>query len=189
MEFRQSKKEVTTRLGHFIFVWGEVQAVHHLPGSEDIAYLVVEYLSNPSFIAREGKVGGAGKLCFHPYIIQSDGVFNDTNHSYGSIEEAIVAAIALRFDGLNTQAASFFMKVVGAETAKEWLPMSERYPHLQEKNTQSKIDEAVKAGKLGELPSEVTADATDLDKEPSHFIVGENGKDWACESLNSSGGG
>lgn len=168
MEFTQSGKQITTigpeRLilcPSFTFVWGHVQALHFLPGSEDIDYLVVEYITNPSFILSEGKTGGGGKLSFHPYIIQSDGVINDTNHSYDSIEAAIVDAIALRFAGLNTQAGSFFMKVIGTETQKEWLPMSERYPHL----------------------------TSDLDKEPSHFLIGDNGKDWACESLNSSGGG
>lgn len=130
MDFTQSENQVTTHLGDFTFVWGEIQAIHFLAGSGDIDYMIVEHLSTPSFIVKEGAMGGGGELHFHTYIIQLDGVIHDTGHGYSSIEAAIVGVIAFRFDGLNTQAGSFFMKVIGTETAKEWLPLFVRYPDL-----------------------------------------------------------
>jgi len=44
---------------------------------------------------------------FHPYINGQD-----TNTSYNSIEEAIVGAIAYKYDGGNTRAHEYFMKSI-----------------------------------------------------------------------------
>lgn len=36
----------------------------------------------------------------------------DTNRSYDSIESAIIAAIAIKYDGCNTRADEYFMKAI-----------------------------------------------------------------------------
>lgn len=85
------------------YVWGPVITVHTIG-----IYDIVEH--HPSII-EDGR--GTGKYDhkksqFHPYI---DG--NDTCHGYDTLEEAIVGAIAQKFDGLNSQAAYYFSKMIG----------------------------------------------------------------------------
>ena len=75
------------------FPWGATTNIHAIG-----EYEIVEYRDL------------AGNACFHPYISGED-----TNHSYNSLDAAIVGAIGLKHDGLNSQAASYFMKMIGAK--------------------------------------------------------------------------
>jgi len=77
------------------FVWGTVNYIHVIG-----KYSIVEYLSNTR--------GMENKTYFHSYIKN-----RDTNHSYLTLEEAIIGVIAYEYDGPNSQAAYFFGKMLG----------------------------------------------------------------------------
>ncbi len=85
------------------FVWGPIVEVHEVGD-----YQIVEY--NPQIFYR---CSGTGKYdfdrtLFHPYIN-----YNDTGHSYKSLDQALIGTIALKHDGLNSQAAYYFYKMIG----------------------------------------------------------------------------
>lgn len=82
------------------FSWGPVQAIHSINGIEIVEYLVDNSnLSNPS----EHSVRRHGRPGFHVYI---DG--RGTSNTYNNLDSALVAAIAHRRLGLNSQAAHHF---------------------------------------------------------------------------------
>ena len=82
------------------FVWGPIDVIHTIG-----KYQVVEYRQDRSNMLQSEYWYEHGNTQFHPYI---DG--RDTNHACTSLEEAIVLAIAIDRDGLNTRAAEYFMK-------------------------------------------------------------------------------
>lgn len=75
------------------FQWGTVREMHEVG-----MYVIVEYEKETT-----------GEVAFHPYI---DGV--DTNHAYGSLDAALAGAIAIRHEGLNTRADTYFMRAIQA---------------------------------------------------------------------------
>ncbi len=92
------------------FAWGEITEVHRAG-----PYLVVEYLPNRALNAPDG---WEPSPTFSPYV-EADGSLLDMHHSYGSLDEALVAAIAYRNEslwdsrnGLNSQAAKYFMRMI-----------------------------------------------------------------------------
>lgn len=105
----------TTSLGHLPrtslqapdgrdFPWGPIQQVHQIG-----RYQVVEFLSDVvGFTGAD--LSEHGKPHFHPYV---DG--KDTSRSFGTLEEAVVHAIAVAHDpaGANTRAATYFARMVG----------------------------------------------------------------------------
>lgn len=82
------------------FVWGPVDKLHVIG-----KYTIVEYRRDCSNMIQSEYWPEHGTVCFHPYIED-----RDTNHSCSSLEEAIVLAIAIDRDGLNTRAHTYFMK-------------------------------------------------------------------------------
>jgi len=87
------------------FVWGEMVKLHDLG-----PYTIGEY--HPW--VTEGctvKMGieDMNRMSYHIWI---DG--KDMGCSAGSLEGAIVLAICLKYDGPNTRAAGYFMKMIGA---------------------------------------------------------------------------
>jgi hypothetical protein len=85
------------------FTWGEVTKIYDIG-----IYIICEY--HPWKC--EGvtiKTGDADytTINFHSWV---NG--RDTCHSSASLEEAITGAIAYKFDGANSQAAYYFMKMI-----------------------------------------------------------------------------
>jgi hypothetical protein len=85
------------------FTWGEVKTVHVVGD-----YQIIEYHPRKTENNRVLKDIDYEQVAFHPYID-----WKDTNRGFGTLEEAMVGVIALRFDGLNSQAAMYFSKMVG----------------------------------------------------------------------------
>ncbi len=80
------------------FPWGPIQQIHTVGD-----FAIVEFLDDRSKFDAEDSWAGHGDTMFHPYI---DG--RDTSRSYGSLESALVGAIAYRRRGPNSQAAEHF---------------------------------------------------------------------------------
>ena len=85
------------------FPWGPVVAVH-----EVAEYQIVEY--HPQIFENSCGTGryDYDSTMFHSYI---DGV--DTNCSYKTFDSAIIGAVARKHDGLNSQAAAYFERMIG----------------------------------------------------------------------------
>lgn len=75
------------------FQWGTVRQMHDIG-----EYIIVEYTKETT-----------GEIGFHPYI---SGV--DTNHTYNSLDAALAGCIAMKYEGVNTRADTYFMRAVGA---------------------------------------------------------------------------
>lgn len=97
-------EDVCEGKGWDYYVWGNVVNVHKIGD-----YAVIEY------VVRNGD--NTGEIRFHPalWTDKYKGHFHwqDTNRSYGTLEGAIVGVIAYKFDGLNSQAAGYFAKMIG----------------------------------------------------------------------------
>jgi hypothetical protein len=91
------------------FVWGEVKTVHVVGD-----YQVVEYYPRKSEKNRISQDIDYSKTLFNPYID-----WEDTNHGYGSLDEALVGVIAYRAEGPNGQADMYFCKMVGIDTTED----------------------------------------------------------------------
>lgn len=74
------------------FTWGEVVKIHEIG-----AYSVVEFIDN-----------ARNKTLFHPYVEE-----RDLHHSFLTLDEAIINAVAFNKCGINFHyAAHFFMKMI-----------------------------------------------------------------------------
>ena len=101
-------EDVCEGKGWDFYVWGEVQNVHKIGD-----YAVIEYIVN--------RGEDAGETRFHPalwtdqYKQHHGNLFywQDTNTSYMTLEEAVIGVIAYKYDGLNSQAARYFYKMIG----------------------------------------------------------------------------
>jgi len=90
------------------YFWGKVEEVHRIGD-----YGVIQYVCN------HGKEDG--NVYFHPVLWTgqykehhgNQWYWEDTNMSYPSLESALVGVIAYKYDGLNSQAASYFCKMIG----------------------------------------------------------------------------
>jgi hypothetical protein len=84
------------------FTWGRLVKVHRIGD-----YQVVEF--NPEKSEREpGEYPYEDTTEYHPYVA---GV--DTMWSFGSMDAALVGAIAYKNEGANSRAAQYFCKMVG----------------------------------------------------------------------------
>lgn len=83
--------------------WGEVIEVHSIGEYDIIEYYPKEYKNSCS----TGNIDYSHKQ-YHSYINGKD-----TCHSYYTLEGAIIGVIAYKFDGLNSQAAGYFCKMIG----------------------------------------------------------------------------
>lgn len=83
MEKQKTSDLDLLRAGH-PFNWGDLIQIHVLP-----RYAVVEY-KRTHYNTRGAPEGFEPEPSFHPYV---DG--EDTNHSFGSLEAALVYAIAV----------------------------------------------------------------------------------------------
>jgi hypothetical protein len=95
--------------------WGPVLQVHEIG-----TYAIVEFThANPD---------RGSEVSFHPFLQleRSGDEWHDTGHSYGSLDKALVAAIAWKYEdraddprqwrstAANSQAAMYFMRMIGA---------------------------------------------------------------------------
>ena len=85
------------------FVWGTVVEIHEI--TPDIH--VVEYWE-PKGKYERTKDSLEDVIMFHPFVATKD-----INRSCYSMEEAVITAIAIKYDGQNTQADYFFTRMVG----------------------------------------------------------------------------
>lgn len=91
------------------FTWGKVKSVHVVGD-----YQIAEYHPRKSEGSRILKEPDLTKTEFHTYID-----WKDAHHSYSTLEEALIGVIAMRFDGLNSQAAMYFSKMIGIKGTYE----------------------------------------------------------------------
>jgi hypothetical protein len=73
------------------YAWGDIVHIHEIGD-----YNIVE------------SVNRKGEKQFHAYSLRKD-----CNHSYDCLEAAIVGAIAYKYDGINSRAEEYFMKMIG----------------------------------------------------------------------------
>jgi hypothetical protein len=88
------------------FTWGRVVARHYVG-----EYEIVEFVPNKAVNISQEEYDrrlAEHPTSFHPFINGKD-----TNHGYNSLDHALVGAIALKRDGLNTRADTYFMRAVG----------------------------------------------------------------------------
>jgi len=89
------------------FPWGPVVDVHEIA-----EYSIVEY--RPQIYKN-----GTGTreyheyTHFHPYINGKD-----TCHCYESLDSALIGSVAYKHDGINSQAARYFCKMIGLDDEK-----------------------------------------------------------------------
>ena len=92
---------------HEIFPWGRVVNVHQINDYEIIEYLDRIVTASGTITRTIGDV--------HMYHV------NGENRSCHSLDEALVTAVALRYDGSNTQADKFFFRMIGlANSFDNW---------------------------------------------------------------------
>lgn len=72
------------------FTWGSIEKIHDID-----EYSVVEYLDQHH------------ERLFHSYLRNED-----THRSHDSLDDALACCIALKWDGLNTQADVYFMRAL-----------------------------------------------------------------------------
>jgi hypothetical protein len=83
------------------FVWGELVKIHRF-----FDYAIVEY--HPPVYKDGHDTGKIDTAChYHIYI---DG--KDCSRSYEDFDSAIVGCIAYKYDGINTRADGYFMKMI-----------------------------------------------------------------------------
>lgn len=88
------------------FPWGPVVAVHEIG-----EYSVVEY--HPEVFEKSTGTGRHHEYTnFHPYLNGKD-----TSQSFDTLDGALIGVIALKYDGLNSQAAYYFSKMIGLDNA------------------------------------------------------------------------
>lgn len=92
-KFRQSEKDM--------FCWGRVVAIHKIGTIE-----IIEYL--PCSIRNDREP--ATTPYFH---------INGDSQSTGSLDSAIICALALKYGGLNNQAGALICKMLGIPTKSE----------------------------------------------------------------------
>lgn len=76
------------------FVWGDIINVHSVGD-----FLIFEY-------TRKNRT--EEEILFHGYT-----KYKDSNHSWETLDQSLVGLIGLKYDGLNSRAASYFYKMVG----------------------------------------------------------------------------
>jgi hypothetical protein len=92
IEYREGTQEDYVKYIEKDFVWGEVVKTHILGEYQIIEYVDIDNCSSTEYQA---------------YIN-----YEDTNSSYDSLEKAITGAIAYKYDGANSQANTFFWKMI-----------------------------------------------------------------------------
>lgn len=75
------------------FAWGPISTIYEVG-----PYTIAKYTSNK------------GGTFFHTWVDEED-----TQQSYESLDAALVGAIAYRHEGPNSQAAGYFMRMIGQE--------------------------------------------------------------------------
>lgn len=85
------------------FVWGPVKQEHEIG-----EYMIIEYYPRIFKNGINTNKFETEKTCFHAYLNNKD-----TNHSYHTLDEALIGVIALKYDGVNSRAAEYFSKMIG----------------------------------------------------------------------------
>ena len=86
-----------------LFTWGKVLEIIDVG-----EYTIIRYIPKPS-----GNIVSVQPMpeCFHGYIAGKD-----TNRSSCTLDGILVACIALKHDGLNSQASHYFLRMIDAPT-------------------------------------------------------------------------
>ena len=82
-----------------LFPWGRVVAIHEIGD-----YRIIEHLE-PIVDGHRVTNRMSRRHGFH---------VDGTAHGYPTLDAAIIGAIAYKYDGCNSQAAAFFLKMIGA---------------------------------------------------------------------------
>ena len=84
------------------FPWGKIIRTHEIG-----EYLIHEY--HPNIYVNSCSIGKVDetKTSFHPFI-----GMKDTNHSYSSLDSALIGAICLKHDGINTHAQGYIERML-----------------------------------------------------------------------------
>lgn len=104
--------EIQNEIGHKYWL-GKVVEIHEL-----CDYGIVEYL--PFVSISDKSKGFSDEPMFATYIKGKS-----LGHSYDTLEAAITGAIACRYDGANTQAGSFFIRMIASNTEHRLVPHKE----------------------------------------------------------------
>jgi hypothetical protein len=114
-----------------MFCWGRVVAVHKVGDHE-----IIEYLDR--------KMDG----CTITYELTDKHMFhvNNVGQSCNTLDEALLTAIAVKYDGVNTQAHSFMSRAIGIEN---W---HDRY--LRERQTMTVKNLGIQVNELKADPAE-----------------------------------
>ena len=88
------------------YTWGEVLEVFTVGN-----YGIVKYIKNDD----------RGETYYHPFIngeiadrnLRDNNDWHDTCHSYLTLESCLAGAMAYKYDGINSQAGEFFIKMIG----------------------------------------------------------------------------
>ncbi len=108
MKTHSDFEKIVAGKGWKSYTWGEILNVHRLGN-----YAVLEYKATHG--------SDTGEIYFHPILwtdqykqYHNDNFYwDDTNTSYPTLEEAIIGVIGRKFDGLNSQAAGYFSRMIG----------------------------------------------------------------------------
>ena len=89
------------------FVWGEITKVHQIG---DIT--IFEYLEDERFNASTGEMEPAGVTrSYHMYV-----GMKDTNHSDDTLDGAILVALGVKYQGLNSQFSTMASRMLEMES-------------------------------------------------------------------------
>jgi hypothetical protein len=87
------------------FTWGEIIKIHEIG-----EYAIVEahpWKVKDGIFIQPG-IPDMSKTDFHAYVKGGD-----CSHSFDSFDSALAYCIAYKYDGINTQAGHYFMKMLG----------------------------------------------------------------------------
>lgn len=95
------------------FPWGVIDETHVIG-----PYCVVEFRRDASRMDRPESWAQHNETQFHTYVRRDtiDGwKWDDTHHTWHSLDAALAHAIAYRAEGANGRAHSYFIKMIGGE--------------------------------------------------------------------------
>lgn len=94
------------------YVWGQVEKVINADKYGVVVYR--RWVSDDGRV-RRGTVDEAAPLSYHPYFRGKEtGKWKDTHMSFSTLEGALAHAMAERWEGLNSQASHYFVRMIGA---------------------------------------------------------------------------
>ena len=95
------------------FPWGPIDETHVIG-----PYCIVEFRRDASRMDRSESWAQHNETQFHTYVRRNtiDGwEWDDTHHTWHSLDAALAHAIAYRAEGMNGHAHSYFIKMIGGQ--------------------------------------------------------------------------